>query len=558
VLLSLSLLAAASPAAAWTDARPAGLVTEVVVDRDGGATVTMRVRWRVVAGRFRMFELSELPADAMLVEATATDGQGAPVSIATRAPQPGRLEVSLGEAQGLRRGSVDVAVRFTTSLRAQGAIRRSGDDAIIELATVPWERGLEAAELRVATPSSIQRARWLSDETPGIESSVSSEVGRDVVRAVRRHLPAGTRWVGRIACDRALFPWLEAPAPPRAELQAAQRDRWLRPAIAALLATLFAGLALRILRTAPDRPRLLVLPARLRGAPLALAAIGGASMASTLDAAQGALSWGALATLLALMSVAPALEPLPRPSATRAARWERARVETFVRGLRRAPIRLGLWLATLSGLVAAGVGYATRSAALSLVGVSITVAMLGWITASRPRKACGEVLELLDVERSLALGKQRSVRTTWRVRSDGLGVGVAKLKLAPRPGHRARRGLEAIEWVVQWTPSILRWRALPMLCVRARRGSAIEKTLRIAGARAGRTVLSADGERIAWVVPWVGAERAVARRMLTVIVDEGFASIEEARASEAHQHRDDPRVGTLTDPSSASAVATAS
>lgn len=538
IALSLSLCTMAPAAAAWTDARPAGLVTEVVVDRDGGATVTLRVRWRVVAGRFRAFDLTELPNDAALVEATASDAQGAPVVVSTRAPQPGRLEVSLGESEGLRRGVVDVVVRYTTSLRAQGAIHRSGDDAIVEVATVPWERGLEAAEMRVATPTSIQRARWVADETPGIESTVSSEVGRDVVRAVRRHLPSGVRWTGRIACDRALFPWLDAPiAPARAEVRAAERDRWVQPSVVALAAIAFGALANGIRKKGAGRPRVLPLPRRLSWVPLALGAGGGALMALSLDATRGALTVGAMLTLASLSALAPTLDALPAPKHGRAARWAEERVAALdVRA--RSPWKL--WAIVALATVGAWVGYAARSSPLALASVAASVAALAWIIATRERSVLGDVPVLREVERSLRLKKSSSARAVWKVRDDGQGVGAARMKLAPRAGYRARKGLAAIEWSVSWTPSLLRWQGAPLLTVRARKGSSMEKTLRLAATKAGRIVLSTDGAQLAWVVAWSGAERPVAREMLAKIVNDCFVAHDTSVAAASREDAAQP------------------
>lgn len=522
IALSLSLCTMAPAAAAWTDARPAGLVTEVVVDRDGGATVTLRVRWRVVAGRFRAFDLTELPSDAALVEATASDAQGAPVVVSTRAPQPGRLEVSLGESEGLRRGVVDVVVRYTSSLRAQGAIHRSGEDAIVEVATVPWERGLEAAEMRVATPTSIQRARWVADETPGIESTVSSEVGRDVVRAVRRHLPSGVQWTGRIACDRALFPWLDAPvAPARAEVRAAERDRWVQPSVVALAALAFGAMANAIRKKGGSRPRILPLPRRLSWVPLALSAGGGALMALSLDATRGALTVGAMLTLVSLTAIAPTLDALPAPRHGRAARWTDERVKALDVRARSA---WKLWAFVAIATIAAWAGYSTRSSPLTLASVAAAVASLAWIIATRDRSVAGDIPVLREVERSLRLKKGSTARAVWKVRDDGHGVGAARMKLAPRAGFRARKGLAAIEWSVSWTPSLLRWQGAPLLTVRARKGTAMEKTLRLAATKAGRIVLSTDGAQLAWVVSWSGAERPVAREMLSKIVSDCFVA----------------------------------
>ncbi len=138
-------------------------------------------------------------------------GNGATMPVTTRVANNGRLVVTLGdEHQGVRRGTVDVLLRYTTSMRAQGLIQRAGSDVILELRTTPWARGLEGVEVRVALPTSARQAQWLRDDTPGVEATSATELSRDVVHAVRRHLPANERWVGRIAVDPSVFPWLTA------------------------------------------------------------------------------------------------------------------------------------------------------------------------------------------------------------------------------------------------------------------------------------------------------------------------------------------------------------
>ncbi|MEI8256891.1 MAG: hypothetical protein WCJ30_14555, partial [Deltaproteobacteria bacterium] len=280
-LLSALLTIAPWPSHAWTDARPAGLVTELQMERDGGAMVTLRVRWRVLAGRLRSFELAELPPDFTLLEASASDATGTALVVNARTLAPGRLEVSLGEDQGSPRGAIDVVVRYTTSLRAQGMVHRAGDDAVVDVASVPWERGLEAAEIRVALPSSVRRAQWIADDTPGVDTTVTSELGRDVVHAMRRHVPAGSRWTGHIACDPALFAWLDRPTIAPTQARRESRRAWL-PALglAAALSAVLAFAAWRLSRTGGEGGANLVTlgnRSRTHALAVALAAVGGAT-----------------------------------------------------------------------------------------------------------------------------------------------------------------------------------------------------------------------------------------------------------------------------------------
>lgn len=532
----LAQLAFAQPAWGWTDSRPAGLVTEVVVDRDGGATVTLRVRWRVLAGRLHTFDLSEIPTDAMVVEATATDAQNAPVAVSTRTPRPGQLEVTLGEHEGMRRGTVDVVLRYTTSLRAQGAIVREGGDAVVRVSTVPWERGLEAAELRIATPTSIQRARWLPDETPGIESTVTSEVGRDVVRAVRRHLPAGTRWDARIACDHSLFSWLNTEhAVRQAVVQRPSHQRWSRPLLWVVAGLAFALTTEGIRRRAKDGTALVPLGKTLGFLPVVLAAMGGVSMTLVLDAMRGSLTIGALMVLVAMLAAAPVLKPIKssqhrfRPIA-----WSREKMMDYRKSLPASRSHRLATAVALAGLVATGLAFVWRIPAVSLAGAAATLLAFGALIATRSRETENELHSLWPLSAGLK-EFETSDRTqlAWRVRGDLAKPGALRLKLISRRGYRSARGLKAIEWSVRWEPSWLRWEAHPTLTVRAKVGERLEKSLRIAGARVGETVLSKDGTQIAWIVAWSGLEQSVARSLLTSIVKEAFAQVRPVHSQQA-------------------------
>lgn len=269
-------LALPRPCLAWTDARPGDAVTEFELGADGNAVVTQRVRWRVIAGRFHEFELTELPVDLSLIEAAANTATGAPVPITVRGTTPGRLTVTLGDpGVGLARGAVDVVLRYGTSLRAQGAIRRTDGDAVIELQACPWERGMEATELRVSLPSADRRARWVLDETDGVDATVQTELSRDVLRTRRRHVPTGLAWTARVAVDPAVFPWLSAGVP-RPTVRPPARAPWSPLALlygvglAAVL--LIAGAALRRL----EGPARVALPRALRPLP-GLLALGAAT-----------------------------------------------------------------------------------------------------------------------------------------------------------------------------------------------------------------------------------------------------------------------------------------
>jgi hypothetical protein len=120
------------------------------------------------------------------------------------------------------------------------------------------------------------------------------------------------------------------------------------------------------------------------------------------------------------------------------------------------------------------------------------------------------------------------------------------LKLAPTPGFRASKGLEAVEWSVAWAPSLMRWQGSAVLTVRARKGTTMEKTLRLAATKAGRVVVSTDGAKVAWVVAWSGAERSVAREVLAKIVKDAFLPAKRAAEDTSHEALPSPAEVSVT------------
>lgn len=525
-LLVASALALPTAAHAWTQAHPAGLVTELAVDRDGGATVTMRIRWRVLAGRFRAFDFAELPQDFTLLEASGTDAQGTAVAVATRSPGPGRLEVTLGEeGGGLRRGNIDVVVRYTTSLRAQGAIRRVGSDAVVEFASVPWERGLEAAEFRVALPASVRRAQWLADDTPGVDTTVTSELGRDVVHALRRHLPAGNRWTARIACDAGLFPWLDGPHVTVQTARHAER-RSLLPVVPGA-AALGIGLA-AIARTAQRRRRTnaapIVTSPKLQWAGPALALAGGVLQVFGAAGVGGALVGGVALSLAGLGLTIPRIGRAPATPRERARVWTAAQVRAAMPEPGSLAARFGV---ALLSLVAFGtVAYALRAHDpwCALVGANAALLALLLAAVTRRTEPEGDGPQLASIERGLkpVIKRTTGARIAWRVRGDGRAPGAMALRVISRAGYRFARGVRAIECRLVWSARALRWQASPRLVVRVEGGSPLERTLRLAATRVGRIEQVPERGEVALVAELEGPGRRDAMRTLEAVLSEAI------------------------------------
>jgi hypothetical protein len=522
-LLTLLVLATAGTAHAWTEARPTGFVTEVTVDRDGGATVALRIRWTVLGGRMHEFDLAELPSDLTLLEATAVAGNGATMPVTTRIANNGRMAVTLGdENQGVRRGTVDVLLRYTTSLRAQGLIQRAGSDVILEVRSAPWARGLEGVELRVALPRSAHQAQWLRDDTPGVEATSASELTRDVVHAVRRHLPAHERWVGRIAVDPNVFPWLTAGQARRPVAVRSASRPYGEAALAAGLGLVVMALLLRTLRrvttdAAGDSPRTRV--------AYAVGAVGVTLQGAHILGVTYALPLGALACLAALVALLPTSATRPDAPHTPARTLTDDAVKqllrvTSARG-RGAALTAAL-VAVLTGVVGASLGHAWAAVAAS----ELTVALLAWVMWMSRVVPPGDLVALAPVEQQLRAltRKTKRARTGWRVRGDGSLRGSVRLRVVPLRGWRQARGVLAVECEASSVAGPLGEAVVATLVVRVETGSPCERPLRLLATRAGVIAPRPEEGATVYRCALAGAEGDVALAGLGAMMTELFVS----------------------------------
>jgi hypothetical protein len=521
VVLALIALATPRAAFAWTEARPSGISTEVSVDHDGGATVALRVRWTVLGGRMHQFDLTELPGDMTLVEASAVAGNGTPVPVTTRATGTGRLEVNLGdESRGVRRGTIDVMLRYTTSLRAQGAIQRVGGDAVVEVATAPWARGIDAVEVRVALPTSARRAQWIPDDTLGVEADTTTELSRDVVHALRRHLPANERWIARINVDSAVFPWLNATATHRPVTLRRAPPPYVHAgafAVCALLACVGLG---RALKRPSFSPRIARLAPVLCVAGVALQALYVLHVPSTL--ALGTLLLGATAALRVAGIEAPLVAAAGGTSHMRNEHELATPPSSWPRTLALA---LSL-IATVFSLVAAVQGTALPT----VIATDLSLALMTWAAFAARAQPAMDVEVLRPVARRMhaAIRSLGRARVAWRVRGDQHHRGALRLRLVPLRGWRSVRGLRTIECaVVGATPD-----AVLTVCVEL--GSPGERALRTLATRVGALTVLPDERSITLRVALVGPDADVTYRGLDALVEVLFVRT-PARSEQADE-----------------------
>lgn len=530
-LLAWALLALPNLAHAWTEARPSGIVTELVVDRDGGATTTLRIRWTVLAGRFHQFDLADLPTDLTLLEATATTTTGASIPVTTRSPAPGRLEVNLGDERGVRRCAVDIVLRYTTSLRANGAIQRAGDEAVLEVSTVPWSRGLEAVELRVALPSSVRRAQWISDETPGVDATTLTEPSHDVVRATRRHLPAATQWTAHIAVDPGIFPWLASGTTRRTQIVRRTPPPYGQAALLGIALVLVALALGRVVSARVPAPAT-VLPRRLRFAPHALAVLGVVSQCAWFLGFTRGLSLG---TALLVGAAALRLPPHQPPSNGEATGRLRALTDADIRRARpRFPwsFVVGWTLATAASITLAVVSATRTMPALTLVAIDALVVCGAALALWLRSRALSDIGVLAPVARRVASLSRRPAcaRVAWRIRGDIATGGDLRLRWIPRPGWRHARGVRVVEWQAASHETPLGWTRAAVAKIQIESGSPLERRLRLLATKIGAVERSADGDTITFSVETIGPDAQIFFRALREMTHELFVKAPDATA----------------------------
>jgi hypothetical protein len=233
---------------------------------------------------------------------------------------------------------------------------------------------MEATELRVSLPSGGRRARWVADELDGVEATVTTELARDVLHTMRRHVPTGVVWTARVAADPALFPWLSTGVVRRAP-RPAPRAPWSPLALvyglglAAVL--LIGGRALRLL----EGPARVALPRALRPLPALLAVGAAVAHAGAVAGARG-VSAG---TALLLGAVALSLPARALPGTAR--RRSGAVALAQVAGLAAAAVGFGCSVRASSGL---GVVASLDLAALLVASMAVSM-LRAAAAAPRPR-----------------------------------------------------------------------------------------------------------------------------------------------------------------------------
>lgn len=376
LVAAISTFALRADAGGWQEMHETSDDVKIEVQPDGQAEIQHHLRYRIVAGHFKTFDLVGVDPRAVIAAEAAfvpeKSGGAAGTEIAARvegvAKTPGTLRMIVDEGKGLGRGTYVVDVKYTLDLVGTKMLTRDGAMWKLAWTAPPAPEGHDGARVTIDLPSAPTEPRLAgAAESATTLATLRRGQERDELELVRAHVPRGeaVTWAARVdpkAFPRVASPELRPrPVPEVAapSFVAANLSRILTAAGLALLAGLFAVL----LR---DKRSAFRAAAASRGAAAdPLLPLGKVEVVRPL--AYGVVAAAALATLLwsnpivgaLLVAVAMALAshrgttPIARPR--RRGAWQTLPSAEALLPSRAAPLPTdALDLSTLRGLVAFG------------------------------------------------------------------------------------------------------------------------------------------------------------------------------------------------------------
>lgn len=251
---ALALLCFAGSAEAevgkWQESHRTQDDVRITVGKDGTAQIEEQIRYRVVAGRMKSFDIKGVDADALLtpeVEVTAEDGSRfsahaefaadpkseakkreakegeEPSSSASSAPV---VRVTIDEIQGARdrglpRGIYAFNVIYKVDLVATHRLERDGSMWRLTWTSLPAPDGRDGVRAVIALPQAPTEPRpdTARDGSDTVIASVKRSTERDEVELVRAHVPRDESIAWRVRIDPKALPAvvakeLQIPAPP--------------------------------------------------------------------------------------------------------------------------------------------------------------------------------------------------------------------------------------------------------------------------------------------------------------------------------------------------------
>ena len=196
-------------AGGWQEVHQTSDDVRIVVGPDGQGTVTHHLRYRVVAGRFKSFELAGIDSRAELVRETVVlpeKGDEIAGAVELDPKVPGTVRVTFDAPKGLGRGSYVVDVKYRIDFVGAKLLMR--DSAMWQLAWTapPAPEGHDGARVVFELPPAPTEPRLFTSEAAMTTlATLRRSAAADELELVRPHVPRGEAVTWSIRVDPKAF-----------------------------------------------------------------------------------------------------------------------------------------------------------------------------------------------------------------------------------------------------------------------------------------------------------------------------------------------------------------
>lgn len=557
----LALLSAPAHAGGWQEIHQAADDVRIAVSPDGKALVEHHLRFRIVAGRFKSFDVTGIDQAAQIITETLVlpvAGGELPAKIEPNPKVPGALKITLTDApKGVSRGSYVVDVKYKLDLVATKMLVNDGGMWRLAWTAPPAPEGRDTVRVVYQLPSAPTEPRIAAADGAGtFLPTLRRKPDGDELELVRPHVPRGEAVTWAVRVDPKAFAPLAAAQHEEGKKLAetvgpaalAPEEPRPLPLYAAVLAVV-AGLFAAILRTKQSatatacsaigvvaRPLVPIPPSF---APFAY----GAAVAAALALFLWAEPLAGAAAVVGAMLLAAHRAPLGVARPRRPGSWrtvasssvllppaeEPTSGDLFDLGTRRGKLAALAVVAAVAGLAfALRLRVAGAVVAIPLTATALVPIFTTGVRAQLPLRPEGLAARVLRpvrdaLARIVDLGHV-DLSCIARVRDDAR---VDEVRLACAPSERIP-GLRAIELGVATSRDLADRAAIPEVLVRYDDGS--EAAAKIAGIAQGAKVVPgrSPDERVLRLAPNAPSSGETARLLARLLAD-----LEERRSAES-------------------------
>lgn len=308
----------AAHAGGWQEMHETSDDVRVELDKDGVATVSHHLRYRIVAGHFKTFEIAGIdPRAEVMPEAVISkekDGSEVAARVEVSPKSKDTIRVMIDEGKGLTRGAYVFDVKYKLNLVATKMLTRDGAMWKVAWTAPPAPEGHDGARVIFDLPTAPTEPRIAgANETSTTLVTLRRGGERDELELVRAHVPRGeaVTWMARLdpkALPAVVAPELRPTAAPEVGPPSLIASNLSRIVAASVFAAI-TGILAMLLRAKQGRVRSTAEARAATARPLVPVPLGLAPFAYgvTMSGALAALLWWSPVVGAVLVAVAMAL-----------------------------------------------------------------------------------------------------------------------------------------------------------------------------------------------------------------------------------------------------------